>query len=214
MKQIILLLILSNCVLRQQPKLMLPIGHTTTLKSIDESPNGKYILSCSSDNSVILWDSYTGKSIRQFYLQENMILSIKFISDDAFIVLYSDGKLIKSDLQTGKQQYEIQCNNSPNEIILNGNDLILYYKKEFTGLGSLLTGQVPQNNEIEIRKANNGNLIKTIVGRLILEQDSKHNQFASINLKNEILVYNDKNYALINTIRNIEPKIEDLKING
>ena len=211
---IFLVLFVSKIGFAQQPTLMLPIGHTETVKTIDICPSGKYILSSSLDNSVLVWNSYTGKSIRQFYLQDNMILSIKFIDDNAFVVLYSGGKLVKFDLQSGKQQYEIQCNNSPNEIILNGKDLILYYKNVFLGLGNLLAGNEAKNNEIEIRKANNGILIKTIEGRFLVEHDMQNNEFATINIKNEIMIYDKKNYGLINSIVNIKSKIEHLKTYG
>ena len=49
-----------------KPKLILPIGHTGGVNSVCFSPDGRYILSGSSDNLIKLWDVETGKEVRTF----------------------------------------------------------------------------------------------------------------------------------------------------
>jgi WD40 repeat protein len=44
----------------QQPFFRLQIGHPESVVSMDFSPDGKSILSCSYDSAIKLWDARTG----------------------------------------------------------------------------------------------------------------------------------------------------------
>jgi WD40 repeat protein len=40
-------------------------GHASYVKTVSYSPDGKYIISGSNDNSIKIWDSDTGREIKQ-----------------------------------------------------------------------------------------------------------------------------------------------------
>ena len=49
---------------QQQPNLILPVGHTHWVRSASFSPDGKYIVTASSDNTAKIWDAVSGKLLR------------------------------------------------------------------------------------------------------------------------------------------------------
>lgn len=90
------LLIFSESVFAQEPRLVLPIGHTETIKCATFSNNGKYVASCSANGQIILWEVSTGKEIRAFEteLVKNELIKdfrhISFSPDDQFIFLITE----------------------------------------------------------------------------------------------------------------------------
>ncbi len=50
----------------QEPELVVQMGHTMFVSSVCFSPDGKYALSGSWDNTLKLWNISTGKEIRTF----------------------------------------------------------------------------------------------------------------------------------------------------
>ena len=55
------LLVFSYNLKAQQPRLVLPIGHTGLIKSAEFSPDGKYIITSSEDKTAKVWKSSTGE---------------------------------------------------------------------------------------------------------------------------------------------------------
>ena len=75
------------------PKLITPIGHTNLVSSIAFSPDGKYLLSGSWDNTAKLWDLY-GNEIKVFKSHTDKITSVAFHpSNDQFITASWDGSI-------------------------------------------------------------------------------------------------------------------------
>lgn len=87
----------------QQPKLMIPIGHSDAIHTAACSADGKIIASASIDKILKLWDSQTGKLIRNLEGQTDIINSIVFTSNGKFIIAGSSDKTIRIwDLASGK----------------------------------------------------------------------------------------------------------------
>ena len=57
---------LSTCARSQQPELILPVGHTEDIFLTEYSRDGKYIITCSYDNTAKLWEAYSGKLLHTF----------------------------------------------------------------------------------------------------------------------------------------------------
>ncbi len=59
-------LLLSVLASAQEPKLVLPIGHTSDINSCEFSLDGKMLLTASNDKSARLWDTKTGALLNSF----------------------------------------------------------------------------------------------------------------------------------------------------
>jgi WD40 repeat protein len=78
-------------------------GHTESINSVAFSPNGKYILSGSDDNTIRLWDAETGQLVsRPFRGHTAVVCSVTLSPDGKHIVSGSDDKIIRVwDAETG-----------------------------------------------------------------------------------------------------------------
>ena len=60
------------------------IGHTDLVNSVAFSPDGRFALSASSDQTLILWDAATGAEIHRFVGHTGMVRSVVFSSDGKY----------------------------------------------------------------------------------------------------------------------------------
>jgi WD40 repeat protein len=78
-------------------------GHKSVVTSIAFSPNGKYIISGSSDKTLKLWDVNTGECIRTFRGHIDAVNSVTFSSDGRYVLSGSWDSAIKLwDVNTGE----------------------------------------------------------------------------------------------------------------
>jgi len=82
---------------------MLPIGHTASINSAEFSPDGKLVVTGSSDHTVKIWDARTGtllNNINSFAAQVN---SVQFSPDNVKIAAsFVDGTVKILDPKTGR----------------------------------------------------------------------------------------------------------------
>lgn len=74
--------LLFTCTLAQQPKLVLPIGHSSRIYGVAFSPNGKMIASVGHDQIVRVWSAEDGKLISSYTGHEDFITSVTFSKDN------------------------------------------------------------------------------------------------------------------------------------
>ena len=87
----------------QQPKLMIPIGHSDAVNTAACSADGKIIASASIDKILKLWDCQSGKLIRNLEGQADIINSIVFTNDGKYIIAGSSDKTIRIwEITSGK----------------------------------------------------------------------------------------------------------------
>lgn len=84
----------------QQPRLVLPIGHTGTVVNACYSPDGKLILTSADDNTAKIWDAKTGGLLTDLVENANGIRIALFSPDGKKIVTIGDTAKIW-DTQTG-----------------------------------------------------------------------------------------------------------------
>ena len=79
-------------------------GHKNSVTSVAFSPDGKYIVSGSSDKTIRMWDAQTGKLVSDpFEGHTDQVTSVAFSPDGKYIVSGSSDKTIRMwDAQTGK----------------------------------------------------------------------------------------------------------------
>jgi len=75
--------------------LMTFIGHTSSVESVNFSPDGKKIVSASVDRTIKLWNAETGEEIKTLKGHKNLILSVNFSPDGKKIVSGSADRTIK-----------------------------------------------------------------------------------------------------------------------
>ena len=101
------LLTIINCfvltiVSGQQAELVLPIGHTDWVNAVCYTPDGKYIVTASNDNTAKLWEIKTGKEIRTFAGHTSRLTSATISNDGKYLLTGSaDSTARLWDINTG-----------------------------------------------------------------------------------------------------------------
>lgn len=84
--KLLLFAFIPSISLSQKPDLLLPDGKDKSIEFVCFSPDGKWVLSGSSDNSMALWDINNGNNIGSFPEQAESILSACFSSNGEQII--------------------------------------------------------------------------------------------------------------------------------
>lgn len=87
--------ILSLYCFAQEPKLILPIGHTSDIHSASISSDGKKIVTASMDNTAKIWDVVTGRLLLSLNGHKNWVFSAYFSKDAKKIITSSIDSTIK-----------------------------------------------------------------------------------------------------------------------
>lgn len=88
-------------IVAQQPKLVLPIGHSGIIMAATFSPDGKKIITASDDNTAKIWDAKTGMLLSELK-HSSGVNSIQFSPDGKKIITASDDNTAKIwDAKTG-----------------------------------------------------------------------------------------------------------------
>lgn len=85
-------------------KLYINTGHSNSVESVAITPNGRCIVSGSSDTTIKLWDIESGKEVRIFEGHSDSVYSIAITPDGRYIISGSDDGTIKLlDIESGKE---------------------------------------------------------------------------------------------------------------
>ncbi|HEV8284384.1 MAG TPA: caspase family protein [Chitinophagaceae bacterium] len=92
----------------QQPKLIVPIGHTDDILSVNFSQDSKYIVTTSKDKAVKVWEASSGKLLFNLEGIESSIDSANFSHDGKLLVTVSEvDTTIKSGISSFGQRNSI-----------------------------------------------------------------------------------------------------------
>ncbi|HLK27469.1 MAG TPA: caspase family protein [Puia sp.] len=93
----------SSSLSSQQPKLVLPVGHTSIVVSAAFSPDDKYIVTASWDNTAKVWQAADGKLLFDLKYHTGSVTSASFSSDGKYILTSSKDNTAKIwDASNGK----------------------------------------------------------------------------------------------------------------
>jgi len=68
----------------EKPEIFVQLGHSSSVNSVAFSPDGRYALSGSFDNTLKLWEVSTGREIRTFTGHSGSIYSVAFSPDGKY----------------------------------------------------------------------------------------------------------------------------------
>lgn len=87
-----------------QVETVIQTGHSGEIQEVQFSPDGKFIVTASADNTARLWDVSTGKEVRAFVGHTSYVNDVEFDVTGRFIVTGSADRTAKLwDLATGKE---------------------------------------------------------------------------------------------------------------
>ncbi len=137
----------------QEPKLVLPIGHTDKVHTAQYSPDGRNVLTASSDKSVKLWDVRTGALLLDL-LNEN----------GGYTQLSPDGSQILT-IGTGCEIFETKTGNRIKSF--SGNNyaygILLFNSCNFSKDGKKIV-TTSNNNNAEIWEVESERLLAILTG--------------------------------------------------
>ena len=104
-------------------KPFIQMGHTEKVNSIDFSPDGRYVVSGSTDTTLKLWDAKKGTLLMTLVGHTMRINKVAFSSDGKYIVSGSDDHTVKVwNSKTGKVLWDINESKSPiNDVSFSSN---------------------------------------------------------------------------------------------
>ncbi len=164
--RIIFYLFSLNNLVAQQTDLVIQMGHSGSVNSVDFSPDGRYVITGSSDKTAKLWDVNTGLEVRTFKGHNNAINSIVFCPDGEHIITGSDDNTAKLwEVIDGREirSYTVDKYDGVNSISIS-------YDGRFVAIGS---------RNPTIRDIQTGEIIHTLEGDLstfsmCFDKEGKH----------------------------------------
>ncbi|HTU21745.1 MAG TPA: caspase family protein [Gemmataceae bacterium] len=98
--------------------LVVQTGHTSVVASVAFSPDGKYVLTGSHDNTAILWDARNGQKLRTFQGHRHVVRSVAFSPDGKQTLTGSDDHTaILWDARSGQKLRTFQGHTHPVESV-------------------------------------------------------------------------------------------------
>ncbi len=155
LKPVLLFIFVIACIslTAQEPRMVLPVGHSGSVNLAIFSPDERFVLTGSSDGSAKLWDKITGRLLQTYSATSGSVVSIDFSPDGSLIAIgYADSAFAVWETISGKTRYHY---NVPNNITA------VQFNKDATQL--MLSGQ--KGDSIRIIDVAQGYETETIYAR-------------------------------------------------
>ena len=98
------LIICLDAETKEKPLVFVPLGHSKCIQSVTISPDGRYALSGSEDQTLKLWDISNGREIRTFKGHSDSVTSVAVTPDGRQVLSGSADQTLKLwDISNGKE---------------------------------------------------------------------------------------------------------------
>jgi WD40 repeat protein len=96
-------------------------GHTNSVTGVVVSADGNRLLTCSTDQTLRLWDAATGKQLRVLEGHNHIVLGAALSTDGKRVLSGSDDQTVRLwDAETGKQLQEVKFDAGPVKCVAFG----------------------------------------------------------------------------------------------
>ena len=97
-----------------RPQLVLQTGHTSGVNSIAFAPDGSWLASSGADNSIIIWQTSSGKQLRVFKGHKVYVRSLAISSDGQWLASGSNDRTIKIwEVDSGREVFTLDKHTGP-----------------------------------------------------------------------------------------------------
>lgn len=104
----------------QAPELVVPIGHTSIIRTMDFSFDNRLLITGSDDESIKLWDVTSGREIRTIRLNDNRIRYVRFLRGDTTAFSFAWGnQLTLFDIRNGKKLRSVKFRGTVSEAVVD-----------------------------------------------------------------------------------------------
>ncbi|MCX6189036.1 MAG: caspase family protein [Bacteroidetes bacterium] len=98
------LLLLAYAASAQQPETLIQLGHSDRVRCVSVTPDAKFAVTGSGDNTIKLWNISNGQLIRTFNGHHGLVYAVQISNDgkSVYSCSWDDKRTIKWDALTGK----------------------------------------------------------------------------------------------------------------
>jgi WD40 repeat protein/uncharacterized caspase-like protein len=206
-----------------QPELLIQKGHSSLIQCLAYSPDGRWIASGSSDMTVMLWETQSGKMIRTFRGHNSPVTVVAF-SPDGKLIASGGGNTVSGgspsiklwDLQSGKLLHSIPTQSIVHTVSFSpDSSMIASSGGEIQLLRSATTGMEAKGTDgvIKLWDVQSGKLIKALdsqtglIQSVVFSPDGK--LLASGNYDKTIKLWDVQTGKLIRSLLKMKPKVID-----
>lgn len=155
-----------------KPDVFVQLGHSDSVRSLSFSPDGKYLVSSSSDKTVKVWEVATGKEMTSFVHGSDLLSA--FFSSDGKNVWSGDakGSLRLWDIGTGKTiaqlnhgalAYALTCSSNRKYAFTGGGERLVYW--DLTTRKQVFTLPIKEVIVRDAKFSNDGRFVAMIIER-------------------------------------------------
>lgn len=184
--------VLAINTLAQQPRLMLPVGHTSYISSVAFSSSGKKVITASDDKTVKIWDAASGKLLRSIDKHSSPVICAGFSIDEKKIITASFDTVKIWDAASG----DLLC--SFNEYTPRQSGISAIHFSSDNKYFAILPAY---DTTIRVRDIRNGKLFQTLRGHTTQIQSADFSpdgkMMASTSWGNSVKVWNIETAQLI-----------------